>query len=157
MITPPLAGMYSLFRQRTRQNNRERIKTVGRMISSAHCGSIGGYGRTPFAVRERSSVVVSLNLVCGLAVVQRNRVGPGVGNSVDADGVIIPALAFAAIEATVLNRFRLRQTDVISRRTVAETAIPLDFDEQNLAWKIKRHRLLPGTPPDSAYTNGSAV
>jgi hypothetical protein len=106
---------------------------------------MGGYGRTPFAVRERSSVVVvSLKLVCGLAVVQRNHVGPGLGDSVNADGVIIPTLAFAAIEATVLNRFRLRQTDLISRRTVAERTIPLDFDEQDFARKIESltwHRL----------------
>src|SRR5688500_11867161 len=141
MITPPLAGRYCLFRQRTRQNTRQRIKTIGRMISSAHCGSMGGYGRTPFAVRERSSVVVvSPKLVGGLAVIQRNRVGPGVGDSVNTERVIIPALAFAAIEATVLNRFCLRQTNVISRRTVAERTIPLDFDEQDFARKIKWHR-----------------
>ena len=91
---------------------------------------MGGYGRTPFAVRERSSVVVvSLKLVCGLAVVRRDRVGPGLGNSIYADGVIIPALAFTAVEATVLNRFRLRQSDLISRRAVAERTIPLDFYE----------------------------
>ncbi len=107
---------------------------------------MGGYGRTPFAGRERSSVVVSLKLVCCLAVVQRDRVGPGVGHSVNADGVIIPALAFAAIEATVLNRFRLRQTNLIPRRTVAERTIPLDFDEQDFARKIKWHRLLPVSP-----------
>src|SRR5687767_124522 len=119
MITPPLAGMYSIFRQRTRQNTRLRNNTIGRMISSAHCGSMGGYGRTPFAVRERSSVVVVWpKLVCGVAVMQRNRVGPGVRKSVNAYSVIIPTLAFAALEATVLNRFRLRQTDLISRRTV---------------------------------------
>src|SRR5688572_3649377 len=105
MMTPPLAGMYSLFRQRTRQNIRLRIRVIGRMISSAHCGSIGGYGRTPFAVRERPSVVVSFKLVCALAVIQRERVGPGVGHSINADGVIVPALAFATVEATVLNRF----------------------------------------------------
>jgi len=91
---------------------------------------MGGYERTPFAVRERSSVVVvSLKLVCCLAVVQRNRVGPGLGNGVNADGVIVPTLAFTAIEATVLNRFRLRQTDLISRGTIAERTIPLDFNE----------------------------
>jgi hypothetical protein len=86
-------------------------------------------------------VVVSLKLVCSLAVFQRNHVSPGVRDSLKADGVIIPTLAFAAIEATVLNRFRLRQTNVISRRTVAERTIPLDFDEQDFARKIKRHRL----------------
>jgi hypothetical protein len=91
---------------------------------------MGGYGRTPFAVRERSSVVVvSLKLICGLAVVGRDRVGPGLGNSIYADGVIVPALAFTAVEATVLNRFRLRQSDLISRRTVAERTIPLNFHE----------------------------
>ena len=84
---------------------------------------MGGYGRTAFAVRERSSVVVGWpKLVCGLAIIQRNRVGPGVRDSVNADlkAVGIPALAFAAIEATVLNGFRLRQSNLISRRTVAE-------------------------------------
>src|SRR5687768_15403438 len=139
MITPPLAGMYSLFRQRTRQNTRLRNNTIGRMISSAHCGSMGGYGRTPFAVRERSSVVVVWpKLVCGLAVVQRNRVGPGVRDSVNADpdAVGIPTLAFAALEATVLNRFGLRQTNLIPRGTVAERTIPLDFDEQDFARKV---------------------
>jgi hypothetical protein len=90
---------------------------------------MGGYGRTPFAVRERSSgVVVSLKLICGL-VVRRNRVGPGLWDSIYADGVIVPALAFTALEATVLNRFRLRQSDLISRRTVRERTIPLDFYE----------------------------
>ena len=91
---------------------------------------MGGYERTPFAVREPSSVVVvSLKLICGLAVVRRDRVGPGLGNSINADGVIIPALAFTAVEATVLNRFRLRQSDLISRRTIAERTIPLDLHE----------------------------
>src|SRR5687767_13510669 len=141
MITPPLAGMYSLFRQRTRQNTRLRISVIGRMISSAHCGSMGGYGRTPLAVRERPSVVVSFKLVCALAVVQRDRVGPGVWDSVNADGVIIKALAFATVEATVLNRFRLRQTNHVSRCTVAKRTIPLDFDEQDFTRKIKWHRL----------------
>jgi hypothetical protein len=107
------------------------------MISSAHCGNIGGYRRTPFAVGGRSSVVgVSLKLVWSLAIVRRSRVGPGLRDSVNADGVIIPTLAFAALEATVLNRFRLRQTNVISRGTVSERTIPLDFDEQHFAWKI---------------------
>lgn len=91
---------------------------------------MGGYGRTPFADRERSSVVVvSLKLICGLAVVRRDRVGPGLGNSLYADGVIVPALALNAVEATVLNRFCLRQSDLISCCTVAERTIPLDFYE----------------------------
>jgi hypothetical protein len=105
-ITPPLAGMYFLCRQLTRQNTRQTTKMIGLQISRAHCGSMGGYGRTPFAVRERSSVVVvSLKLICGLAIVRRDGVGPRLRNSINADGVVIPALAFTAVEATVLNRF----------------------------------------------------
>lgn len=74
-------------------------------------------------------VVVSLKLICGLAVVRRDRVGPGLGKSIYADRVIIPALTFATVEATVLNRFRLRQSDSISRRTVPERTMPLNFDK----------------------------
>src|SRR5689334_3664450 len=58
MMTPPLCGMYSVLVQRTRQRSRERIRTIGRKISKAHCGSIGGYGRDPFGPLGRSRVVV---------------------------------------------------------------------------------------------------
>lgn len=99
---------------------------------------MGGYRRTPLADRGRSNVVVvSLKLVRDLAIVKWNRAGPGLRDSINADGVIIPALAFAAVEATVLNRLCLRQTDQISCRTIAERTIPLDFDKQDFAWKIE--------------------
>src|ERR1051326_6815218 len=58
MMTPPCCGMYSVLVQRTRQKMREQMLTIGRKISKAHCGSIGGYGRVPFGLFERSRVVV---------------------------------------------------------------------------------------------------
>src|SRR4029079_16001747 len=72
-----------------------------------------------------------------VVLIQQQVLSPRVGQRFRTDGVVIPTLAFAAVEITVLNRFRLRQTDQVSALTVREPAAALDFHQQNFPGKIK--------------------
>jgi hypothetical protein len=73
-------------------------------------------------------------------VLVRDRIvsgGPGVRQFGSIQLVVVPPLAMRTMEATVLNRFGFRQTDLIADRTIQKTATTFNFDQQNLAGKMK--------------------
>jgi hypothetical protein len=41
------------------------------------------------------------------------------------------------MEATVLNRFGFRQTDLIAESAIHESAPAYNFDDEDFAWKTK--------------------
>ena len=66
--------------------------------------------------------------------------------------IVVPALALETFETTVLNCFLFRQTNLILRATVCESATPLNLDQQRCVGKMKidfafcsRHESLIGT------------
>src|SRR5882762_7272811 len=60
---------------------------------------------------------------------------PPIGHVRLAQIVVIPILTVATREATVLNSFVFRQTDEVPGEAVRELTMPLDFNQQYLAWK----------------------
>src|SRR5437879_12963763 len=50
--------------------------------------------------------------------------------------IVVPVLALETFETTVLNCFLFRQTNLILRATVCESAKPLDLDQQRCAGKM---------------------
>jgi hypothetical protein len=70
----------------------------------------------------------------------RNRIvegGPGVGQFRLLQLVVVPPLAMRTMEATVLNRFGFRQTNLIADRTIHKNAPTFNFNQKNLAGKMK--------------------
>jgi len=53
--------------------------------------------------------------------------------------IVIPSFALRTVKATVLNRFRLRQTDLVPAATIRKRAASLNFDQQRLAREMKIH------------------
>jgi hypothetical protein len=51
--------------------------------------------------------------------------------------VVVPPLAMRTMEATVLNRFGFRQTDLIASVAIHKIATTFNFDQKNLAGKMK--------------------
>jgi hypothetical protein len=54
-----------------------------------------------------------------------------------AQPVVIPSFALLTVKATVLNRFRLRQTDQVPGGTIRKQAPPFNFDQQRVSGKMK--------------------
>jgi hypothetical protein len=63
--------------------------------------------------------------------------GPGVGQFRLVQLVVVPPLAMRTMEATVLNRFGFRQTNLIAQVAIQETATTFNFDQKNLAGKMQ--------------------
>jgi hypothetical protein len=89
--------------------------------------------------------VLSLNfgksIGCESIATQQQFIAPGFWQLSWLGRVIIPTFTFHAIEATVLNRLRLRQTNKVAPTAIGKRTIALDFNEQCLAWKMKTRPL----------------
>ena len=73
-------------------------------------------------------------------VLVRDRIisaGPGVRQFRSIQLVVVPPLAMRTMEATVLNRFGFRQTDLSAFVAIQKTAPTFNFDQQNFAGKMK--------------------
>jgi hypothetical protein len=64
--------------------------------------------------------------------------GPGVGQLGLIQPVVVPPLAMRTMEATVLNRFGFRQTNLIPSLAIQKNATTFNFDQKNFAGKMKR-------------------
>jgi hypothetical protein len=63
--------------------------------------------------------------------------GPGVGQLGLFQLVVVPPLAMRTMEATVLNRFGFRQTNLIASVAIHKNATTFNFDQENFAGKAK--------------------
>jgi hypothetical protein len=87
---------------------------------------------------DRAASIVVANYAKTMLV--RGRIvdgGPGAGQFRLVQLVVVPPLAMRTMEATVLNRFGFRQTDLIADRTIHKNAATFNFYEENLAGKMK--------------------
>ncbi|HYV23691.1 MAG TPA: hypothetical protein VE969_00535 [Pyrinomonadaceae bacterium] len=87
---------------------------------------------------EQSASIVTANYAKTILV--RDRIaggGPGVGQLGLCHLVVVPPLAMRTMEATVLNRFGFRQTDLIAFVAIHKNATTFNFDQENLAGKMK--------------------
>jgi len=87
---------------------------------------------------EQSAGIVTANYAKTILV--RDRIvggGPGVGQLGLFQMVVVPPLAMRTMEATVLNRFGFRQTDLIASVAIHKNATTFNFDQKNLAGKMQ--------------------
>src|SRR2546430_11704046 len=94
---------------------RGLLHSVKRAVSIV----IANYGKT---------ILVSDRIVGG---------GPGVRQFRPFQLVVVPPLAMRTMEATVLNRFGFRQTNLIAAMAIHKNATTFNFDQQNFAMKMK--------------------
>jgi hypothetical protein len=111
-----------------RQHRRVRPRAVGTLGTIESCGA---FAQNAFGQ----------SIGCESIATQQQFIAPGFWQLNRVGRVIIPTFTLRAIEATVLNRLRLRQTNKVPPTAIGKRTIALDFNEQCLAGKMKTRSL----------------
>src|SRR5437762_12681196 len=121
------------------QHTLDSAVTMGRTNSSAHSGAMRGYERAPLrcgvssmlllTVKARRQIAAQKTLPGSNDCLLRITGGPGAGDLLWQQPIVTPAVALRTNKATVLNHFRFRQTQLVTRATAGENTTPFDLDQ----------------------------